>query len=258
MCAMKERVLQRQIIYGPVNSRRLGRSLGVNILPTEGKVCSFDCLYCQYGFTSDQYLRTEINEPGLPDPAEVAEALMKSLSVVGDIDAITLAGNGEPTLHPSFNQIAEMVSRLRDKGKPGVPLCILSNSSTVNNTTVQAGLRLIERKIMKLDAGRESTFQKINRPHPGLTLREIVESLAKLKKVEIQSLFFNDTVTNASPEEIKAWLEQLALIDPVAVQIYTLDRVPADPGVKPISKSALERIAAEARARLPKADVKIF
>lgn len=255
---MEERLLQRQIIYGPVNSRRLGRSLGVNILPTERKVCTFDCIYCQYGFATGQYMRLDLEKLSLPSPAEVAEALASCIPTAGEIEVITLAGNGEPTLHPSFRQIAEVLSRLRDKDKPGVPLCILSNSSTVNKSSVQAGLGFIDRKIMKLDAGRENTFQKINRPSPGITLKKIVDGLARLENVEIQSLFSRGPVTNASPEETRAWLDQLSLIDPVAVQIYTTDRVPADRGVEPLDKSELEQIAAEARARLPEANVRVF
>lgn len=255
---MEERLLQTQIIYGPVNSRRLGRSLGVNILPTEQKVCSFNCIYCQYGFTSQKCIHNDIDGLKLPIPAEVAEALMNSLPAAGDLDAITLAGNGEPTFHPSFRQIAEAVSRLRDRNKPGVPVCILSNSSTVNESSVQEGLSFIDRKIMKLDAGRENTFQKTNRPRPGIALKKIVDGLARLENVEIQSLFYSGPVTNASPEEITAWLEQLSLINPVGVQIYTMDRVPADHRVGPLDKSELEQIAAEARARLPEADVRVF
>ena len=258
MCPMEERILQTQIIYGPVDSRRLGRSLGVNILPTERKVCSFDCIYCQYGFAARQYEPSDLKGLKLPGAEDVAEALKDSLATVGDLDAITLAGNGEPTLHPSFRQIAGTVSQLRDGCRPAVPVCILSNSSTVSEDSVQAGLSFIDRKIMKLDAGTEDTFQKINRPRAGITLKKIVHGLARLENVEIQSLFFSGPASNASPEEVRAWLEQLALIKPVAVQVYTLDRVPADRRVEPLDRGKLERIAAEARARLPEADVRVY
>ena len=258
MSPMEERILQTQIIYGPVNSRRLGRSLGVNILPTERKVCSFDCLYCQYGFTEVHYTRSELEGMKLPVPEEVTGALADALPATGDMDAITLAGNGEPTLHPSFRQIAEAVSQVGKRTRPEVPLCILSNSSTVSEASVQAGLGFIDRKIMKLDAGREDTFQKVNRPRAGITLKKIVDGLARLENVEIQSLFFSGPVSNASPEETTAWLEQLELIKPVAVQIYTMDRVPADRCVKPVERDELERIADEARSRLVDAEVRVF
>jgi len=111
---------------------------------------------------------------------------------------------------------------------------------------------------MKLDAGTEDTFQKINRPRAGITLKKIVHGLARLENVEIQSLFFSGPASNASPEEVRAWLKQLALIKPVAVQVYTLDRVPADRRVEPLDRGKLERIAAEARARLPEADVRVY
>ena len=258
MCPMKERILQTQIIYGPVNSRRLGRSLGVNILPTERKVCSFDCIYCQYGFAHHQYTLNGLERMNLPGAEEVAGALKDALAAAGDLDAITLAGNGEPTLHPSFSRIAETVSQISKKNKPGVPVCILSNSSTVSEDSVQAGLSFVDRKIMKLDAGTEDTFQKINMPRAGITLKQIVDGLARLQEVEIQSLFFSGPVTNASHEEVAAWLEQLALIKPVAVQIYTMDRVPADRRAVPVDTEKLERIAAGARARLPQADVIVY
>jgi len=255
---MKERPLQSRIIYGPIDSRRLGKSLGVNILPTIEKTCSFDCLYCQYGFTAEKQDRAGARRVDLPYPAEVAEELSAALAISGPLDAITLAGNGEPTLHPSFRQIAEVVARQRNMHKPGVPVCILSNSSTLDDLNVRIAFQSIDRRIMKLDAGTEETFQKINRPGPGLTLNKIVEGLAKLGPIEIQALFLDGPASNTAAAEVEAWLGHLERIRPAAVQIYTFDRQPADPGLVQVSRERLEQIAAAARTRLPAAKVNVY
>jgi len=258
MVKMKERPLQTDIIYGPVNSRRLGRSLGVNILPTSRKACTFNCLYCQYGWTYFQYDRSQAGDIELPTPAAVAAALEKTLPEVSRLDAITLAGNGEPTLHPAFERIAHDTARLRDSYQSGVPVCILSNSSTVDDPAVRAGLEAVDRKIMKLDAGIEETFQLVNRPRTGITLDKIVEGLVLIRPLEIQALFFDGPVSNAGNGEVAAWIELLLKIDPVAVQIYTLDRVPAEAKLSALSRERLEEIAGEVRLRLPGRRVEVY
>ena len=255
---MQDRPLQTKIIYGPVTSRRLGRSLGVNLLPTEQKVCSFDCLYCQYGFTEVYKVRRDAEGLRLPIPMEVAEALMDALPAAGPLDSITLAGNGEPTLHPHFRQIAEVVVRQRDMHKKGVPVSILSNSSTAEQMDVRLALARIDRRIMKLDSGTQATFEKINRPPPGTLLKRIVEALVQLKAVEIQALFIEGALSNSTPAEIEAWCGHLAQIKPVAVQVYTFDRQPADNTIRQVGRERLEQIAASARQAAPGADVKVY
>ncbi|HUU26770.1 MAG TPA: radical SAM protein [archaeon] len=255
---MRARPLQTGIIYGPVNSRRLGRSLGVNILPTRHKVCSFDCLYCQYGWTASQSSRTALEKLKLPGVREVEKALTDALPSISNLDAITLAGNGEPSLHPSFTEIAQTAARLRDRYQPKVPVCILSNSSTIDDPRVQAAFEYIDRKIMKLDVGTQATFQKVNRPGKEITLEKIVQGLARIKPVEIQTLFFEGPVSNALPEEVEAWIGQLARINPAAVQVYTLDRIPADKALRPLSAGKLEKIAGEVRTRLPGVKVQVY
>lgn len=255
---MQQRPLQSRIIYGPVNSRRLGRSLGVNILPTERKVCSFDCLYCQYGYTEAQMVRASVAEVKLPIPAEVAEALMDALPGAGELDSITLAGNGEPTLHPHFRQIVEVVVRQRNRLKPGVQVTILSNSSTVDDMDVRLALSKIDRRIMKLEAGTQTAFEKINRPRPGTLLKKIVEGLARLGLVEIQALFIDGPVSNATPAEIEAWCGHLALIKPVAVQIYTFERVPADATIQQVPPARLQEISRAAQLAVPTAKIIVY
>ena len=255
---MESRPLQQDIIYGPINSRRLGVSLGVNILPTRHKVCSFDCLYCQYGFTPAQQERWHVDMEELPAPGKVAMALMEALPGRPEIDAITLAGNGEPTLHPQFRKICEVVVRQRDMYCKGVPVCILSNSSTVGSTEVRAGLRLLEHPIMKLDAGTQKTFERINRPRPGVKLAKILDGLGKLEHLEIQSLFLGGPADNATDSEVSAWLGHLGTLRPEAVQLYTFDRRPADSALQPVSSARLREISELVKERLPAAKVQIF
>jgi wyosine [tRNA(Phe)-imidazoG37] synthetase (radical SAM superfamily) len=255
---MENRHLQQKIIYGPINSRRLGMSLGVNILPTENKVCSFDCLYCQYGFTDSQKERGHVGSEILPTPVEVAAALADALPAHGNIDVLTLAGNGEATLHPDFCKICEVVVRQRDMYRPGLPVCILCNSSTVGNADVITGLKMLERPIMKLDAGTQETFDLLNRPNSGVRLDSIIDGLSKLGRLEIQTLFVTGPVDNTSEKEVAAWLEHLEKTGPRAVQLYTFDRVPAESTLVAASPERIEEIAALVRERLPEAEVQVF
>jgi wyosine [tRNA(Phe)-imidazoG37] synthetase (radical SAM superfamily) len=255
---VETRVLQERIIYGPIDSRRLGKSLGVNILPTRHKVCSFDCLYCQYGFTSNQRERWHVNPQELPTPGQVSEALMDSLTQHDNLDVITLAGNGEPTLHPSFRKICEVVIRLRNMYRKGVPVCILSNSSTVDIPDVRAGLKMIDRPVMKLDAGTQEVFEKLNRPRLGQRLEKILNGLIQLDRPEIQALFVTGPVDNTTDEEVGCWLGHLERIQPSAVQVYTFERVPADSQLLPAGNGQLEMIADRVRERILTADVSLF
>ncbi len=255
---MKNRPLQTRIIYGPVQSRRLGRSLGVNILPTQWKVCTFDCLYCQYGWTCCQWEDQAGDQLGLPTPDEVAEALEAALLQKGQVDAITLAGNGEPTLHPRFGEIARLVATVRDSRAPGVPVVILSNSSTLTSPEVRDAFRFIDRPVMKLDAGSASLFASVNRPRSGIQYGHMVEALAALERVEIQSLFFDGPVSNTGPKDIDLWLAALERVHPVALQVYSLDRTPAESRLLQVSRERLEEIADAARNHLPGLRVDVF
>ncbi|MBN2288383.1 MAG: radical SAM protein [Candidatus Glassbacteria bacterium] len=255
---MKARPLQAGIIYGPIDSRRLGRSLGINILPTSKKVCTFDCLYCQYGFTTCRYESETLKQFELPGTEQVTTELGQALALAGELDAITLAGNGEPTLNPQFAGIARAVAGLRDRLKPGVPVCILSNASTLDRADVREGLKYVDRKVMKLDAGTQKLYSAINRPSAGLKIDAVAGHLAGMEGVEIQSLFFEGPLSNADEVSVASWLDLLGRIGPAAVQVYTLDRTPADNSLRPVGRSRLEEIAAAARKRLPQAEVRAY
>ena len=202
--------LQPGIIYGPILSRRLGRSLGINLLPANRKVCSFDCIYCQYGCTNDLVLNPIRST--LPKPPEVFAAVEAALKKPRNIDYLTFSGNGEPTIHPDFPEIVRGVLAIKNKLRPEAKLAILSNSSRVNDPEVAAALRLFDAPIMKLDAGDQETFSAINRPVSSLKIDEIVSGLQRLPILVIQSVLVNGEITNVRGEAFERWAERL--VDP--------------------------------------------
>jgi wyosine [tRNA(Phe)-imidazoG37] synthetase (radical SAM superfamily) len=249
---LKKIALQPGIIYGPVQSRRLGVSLGINLLPTTYKLCSFNCIYCQYGWTKKTTLA-----PGplddLPSVDEVTTAVETSLAGLRrdnqTIDSITICGNGEPTLYPELANVIVAAKQLRDRYQPRARVAILSNSSTVGSPSVRAALELLDLKIMKFDAGSEEMFRQLNHPTTPVYMGEIVAGLKKLKNIFLQSLFVQGRVTNTDPDSVEMWIEKVRDIHPLGVQIYTLDREPADKRIQKVSLPTLQWIANEVRWR---------
>ena len=239
--------LQRGITYGPVNSRRLGRSLGINLLPTDRKLCSFDCIYCHYGRTDVKILSPD--EGGFPDVENVLDEVEEALRTYPKVDYITFSGNGEPTLHPRFPAIVAGVRRLRDKLRVGARLAILSNSTTAHLPHIRKALSIFDAPIMKLDAGDPTALAHINRPEPAVKLEHIVEGLRKIPGLVIQSVFVGGRVTNTEGKIFEAWLATLTEIKPVEVQIYSTDRPVAEAGVVKVPPSTLRRIAEEVKNR---------
>jgi wyosine [tRNA(Phe)-imidazoG37] synthetase (radical SAM superfamily) len=216
--------LQRGIIYGPVRSRRLGRSLGINLLPTSYKICTFNCLYCQYGWTliHGRILR---DRDAWPKVNEVYNALERSLKEISPSpDYITFSGNGEPTIYPDFPVIVDGVIKLRNDLAPSAKVAVLSNSTMVTDENILTALSRLDVKIMKLDCGAVECFKSYNRPAKGVHFEEMVKGLAKLENVTIQSLFSGGPKGNFYPENIEAWIDSVRQISPSTVQLYTLDR----------------------------------
>jgi len=250
---LKKISLRRGIIYGPVPSRRLGQSLGINLLPTDHKLCSFNCLYCQYGWTKKVTFAPMEQLKNLPSVQAVEAALETALSVLGrdrkKIDSITICGNGEPTLYPRLAGVIAAAKHLRDRCQPQARVAILSNSSTVGDPTVRAALEMLELKLMKFDAGSEEMFRRLNHPAAPVYMGEIIAGLKQLKDCYLQSCFVQGRVTNADPDSVAMWIEKVREIHPLAVHIYSLDREPADKRIERVSRTTLEWIANEARWR---------
>ncbi len=234
--------LFEQIIFGPIKSRRLGISLGVNLLPTVRKHCTFNCIYCECGWT-----RTHEVEKGFPPAGQIREALEEKLAGMKKknslLDSITFAGNGEPTLHPEFDQVVDITIELRDKYYPDAVVSVLTNASKASEPSVMQALLKTDQPILKLDAGTDETFQLINNPRIKVSLPQIVSSLEAFKgKAIIQTLFVKGihkgiAIDNSTDEEVDAWLQHLNRIQPRLVMIYpiarstpeeTLEKVPFD------------------------------
>jgi wyosine [tRNA(Phe)-imidazoG37] synthetase (radical SAM superfamily) len=245
--------LKKEIIYGPVNSRRLGRSLGINILPARRKICPFNCVYCQYGWTKDQVLRINPN-PDLPSVDAVKEALEKALIDMNNSPSyITFSGNGEPSLHPDFSQIVEEVTDLRDRLAPEAKTAILSNSALVSDISLRKALSRLDVRIMKLDCGTSDIFKRYNQPCSGVDLEVITEGLAHLPDVDVQTLVSAGQAGNLDTQDTTVWIERLKHIRPLSVQLYTLDRGYPDKNLRPANQEDLDDI----KARVQKAGIRI-
>jgi len=245
---MKTLPLKPGIIYGPVNSRRLGRSLGINLSPTRRKVCSFDCVYCHYGRTQVKTLHPEASD--LPGVDEVLHAVLQALQFYRDIDYLTFSGNGEATLHPEFPQIVAGVRALRDELRPELKLTILSNSSTAHLPHIREALAGFESPIMKLDAGDPKTLAGVNRPAPEVKLERILNGLKGVPGLITQSVLVDGRVSNVRGAAFEAWLAALAEVRPARAQIYSTDRPVPDAGVERVPPETLGRIAREVEARV--------
>lgn len=230
------------IIYGPVNSRRLGASLGINLLPPGPKRCTFDCAYCHFGWSAG----SPSQHDAFPTPDQVLSAVEGALHKhQGSPPAfLTFSGNGEPTSHPNFLPIVERVRVLRDRLCPGAKLALLSNSTRLANANVRAALELLDVRIMKLDAGTEAMFRRYSRPLEPVTLEDVVHHLANIRAVTLQSLFTGGAGGNADPEHVTAWMQKVLAVRPVDVQLHTLDRDWPSSELVPVEPATLHGIAA--------------
>lgn len=234
-------------IFGPVHSRRLGVSLGINLLPEDGKVCSFDCIYCECGFNKD-------NRPVKPLPTreevkEALEARLKDMQENGPKpDVLTFAGNGEPTAHPHFPEIIEDTIALRDKYFPNAKVSVLSNSTFINRPKVFEALNKIDNNILKLDTVSEEYIRTVDRPTGHYDLNEVIENLKAFKgNLIVQTMFMKGLykdmdVDNTSDKYVLPWLETVKRINPRQVMIYTIDRETPNHDLKKATHEELDRI----------------
>jgi wyosine [tRNA(Phe)-imidazoG37] synthetase (radical SAM superfamily) len=241
------------IVYGPVRSRRLGVSLGLNVLPADRKLCNFNCAYCQYGWTPADVLAGRTPAESFPPRRAITSALAAWLSRAGAtgerIDRLTLAGHGEPTLHPDFAGIVSDLVELRDDLMPAARLAILSNSSRVDVPEVRRALGRLDERYMKLDAGDQAMLRRLNGTSIGL--ESLVEGLCALGRSTIQTLFVRDRsgrIDNSTDVHVAAWMATLARIGPESVHVYTIDRSPAFPFLDPVPAARLQQIGAAVRA----------
>ena len=238
-----------EIVFGPVKSRRLGVSLGINLLPVNKKICNFNCIYCECGWT-----RSSEISGNLPNRETVYNALEQKLSELKQLnqipDVITYAGNGEPTLHPAFPGIIDDSITLRDKYIPEARIAVLSNATTISDPLVKAALLKTDMNILKLDSAFDSTIKIHNQPRINVSAEQLINDLIGFNgNVIIQTLFLRGTyngvtIDNTTEVEINAWLKALERINPSEVMIYTISRdIPDGAQLRKVPLSELNRIA---------------
>lgn len=248
-----QKVLFHSSVFGPIHSRRLGTSLGINLSPDDGKTCSFDCLYCEAGYNSQGAGTT-----GLPAEDKVLrdlEAKLREMKSKGEnLDVITFSGNGEPTLHPKFEEVVDGVLRLRDSYFPEAKVSVLTNSTRIFTPSVARALNKIENNILKLDSAVDETMRLIDRPNdPDFTVEKVVEGLRRFSGTGIiQTMFLRGThdgtpVDNTTPREVEALVEAYKAIKPASVMIYSLDRSTPEEKLVKVEKPELEEIAKKIR-----------
>ena len=250
--------LDCEIVYGPILSRRFGLSLGINLLPSGLKVCDFDCLYCQCGWTSRDLITRSfagvpfptLNEIGLAVKARFAE-----LSRAGSIpDAITFSGNGEPTLYPAFREAVGIVAKARNTSLPRARLGLLTNGCNLLNPSIFETVASFDLKSIKFDAGRDW----LDRPLVEHNLQDLLRVWRKIENLTLQSFFCSGHFDNTQSEDVEPWLERLAEIRPNRLQLYTLDRVPPVSTMSKASAEVLNAIAERARGLVRDTSVEVF
>jgi len=242
-----------KIVFGPVRSRRLGISLGINLMPVIGKVCSFDCIYCECGL-----VEKKVKNGKLPCREEVRAALDEKLfemkSNNADLDVITFAGNGEPTLHPDFKQIVEDTIVLRDHYFPKAKISVLSNATMLQRPVVFEALNKVDNNILKLDSAIQSTMILIDKPQDKTF--SVAELVTQLKRFEgnfiLQTMFLRGEIDgikidNTTQKEVTAWIEVIKKVKPKQVMIYSIDREPPFKTLQKVSKEELNVIADSVR-----------
>ena len=239
-----------QIAYGPIHSRRLGTSLGMELMPLEHKLCTFNCVYCECGWN------TPVNHPKLPTREEVKAALEARLKEGLDLDVITFSGNGEPTLHPDFLGIIEDTCALRDQYCPKAKVSVLSNSTQLGRVDVVQALRLCDNRILKLDAATDEMMRRIDLPvNERLTVAQLIEWLRAfdgdftLQTCLLRGEHAGQRIDNTTPEELEAWYKAVDTLHPKQIMIYVIDRKTPEENLTKIPRAEMEAIAAPLRAK---------
>ena len=247
-------MLFRDIIYGPIKSRRLGISLGVNLLPLESKLCNFDCIYCECGWNRDN--RSE--KPRFNAREDVREALREVLAKMREEgalpDVITFAGNGEPTMHPDFESIIEDTIALRDEFAPEAKVSVLSNATQLHREGVVRALHRVDNAILKLDSAIDATAHLINSPQGNYSVERVVEQLKKFgNDFVLQTMFLRGEyngvpIDNTLEQEILAWAAVVEHLRPRSVMVYSIDRATPCQTLEKVSREELDKIADKVRA----------
>ena len=239
-------MLREETVFGPIHSRRLGSSLGINLLPVNGKICSFDCIYCECGWNRDGK-----DDKRLPSAAEVRSALQDKLSALMlegvRIDSITFSGDGEPTLNPEVPRIIEDTLRLRDVFYPDAKVSVLSNATRVHVPEVFEALRKVDNPIMKIDAPTDELVRLIDNPAPGYSLARTIEALRRFEgEFVLQTMFLRSPdFDSSSPEVLDGWKAIVRDLRPRKIMVYTIDRPTPMQGLEKFSVERMHSLVAD-------------
>ena len=226
-------MMREETVFGPIHSRRLGRSLGINLLPTRGKICNFDCIYCECGWNRDGR-----DDQVLPTAEKVRTDLEdKLIGLMLDgtpIDSITFSGDGDPTLNPEFPRIIEDTLFLRDAYYPSAKVSVLSNATRIHVPAVFEALRKVDNPILKIDAPTDELIARINQPAPGYRLDRVLEAMERFEgNFILQTMFLKSKdFDSSSPEVLNGWMDIVRLLKPREVMAYTIDRPTPEEGLQ--------------------------
>lgn len=234
-------------IFGPVHSRRLGVSLGINLMPADGKVCTFDCMYCECGFNAER--RPAMRRPTREEVKNALRGRLAAMKADGpEPDVLTFAGNGEPTTHPDFSGIIDDTVALRDEYFPKARISVLSNATLIGRPEVRNALMKVDNNIQKLDTVNPAYIKQLNRPTGAYDVRRTIENMKLFNgHVIVQTMFLHGTdgeelLTNTGDEYVGPWLEALKEIKPSEVMIYTIDRETPDQKLRKATREELDGI----------------
>lgn len=237
-------------IFGPVHSRRLGVSLGINLMPADGKVCTFDCIYCECGFNADH--RPTLKRPTREEVSTALEARLRRMKDEGVLpDVLTFAGNGEPTAHPDFLNIIKDTITLRNRYCPAAKVSVLSNATLIMRPQVFEALMLVDNNILKLDTVNTEYIRIVNRPTGHYDVRELIEKMKEFRgHCIVQTMFMHgisdgQDVGNLTDKYIDPWLKAVKEISPQQVMIYTIDRETPDHGLSKATHEELDCIVSK-------------
>ena len=229
-----------EIVFGPIFSRRLGSSLGVNLLPSKGKLCNFDCIYCECGWNKDG-----VSDRVFPKFDQVKAALEEKMSKASSegvaVDSITFSGNGEPTMHPEFPEIIDATLCLRDRYFPHAKVSVLSNATLIGRKEIADALKKVDNPILKLDGSDDALVAKINKPTGHYRVREVVEALKTFEgNFVLQTMFLRSPdVDTATPSALERWMDIVREVRPREIMVYTIDRETPD---KTLGKYTVEEM----------------
>jgi len=244
--------LKAGVVYGPFHTRRQGNSLGINLLAPMRKHCTFNCVYCQCGWTREAVPSRPEDFTDYPSPARVRDDVARrfgELLAEGNVpDAIIVSGNGEPTLYPWIEEAVDVILQMRDQFFPRAQTGILTAGTELDREEVRRAVDRLDERMVKVDAGSDKMHRKVNLPLVSFDLDRLEQSARRLRDCIVQSCFVRGRIDNTAEKDVRDWVARVARIGPKYVHVYSLDRTPPAPGLHKVDRASLEQIASRLRS----------